>query len=276
MKAIVIDVARCNGCYNCQIACKDEHVDNDWMPYAKPQPDTGHFWMKVNEYVRGSVPKVKMSYVATPCMHCQEAPCIPACKEHAIYRREDGFVLVDPEKCNGCKDCIPACPYNAIYFNDALNLAQKCTGCAHLLDSGWKEPRCVDSCATDALRFIDVEESRELFESAEVLHPEYGTKPLVVYCNLPKRFIAGEVYDPGKDECLEGVDVKATCQKTGAVLTAKTDIFGDFWFQQVEAGVYTLEFELPGYVKQTREVDVTEKDINIGSVALQLEVAVPA
>ncbi len=46
-KVLIIDVTRCNGCYNCQIACKDEHVGNDWTPYAKPQPDTGQFWMKV-------------------------------------------------------------------------------------------------------------------------------------------------------------------------------------------------------------------------------------
>jgi len=55
MKAFVIDVARCNGCYSCQIACKDEHVGNDWTPYTKPQPDTGQFWLKQNEFVRGTV-----------------------------------------------------------------------------------------------------------------------------------------------------------------------------------------------------------------------------
>jgi len=58
MKAFVIDVSICNGCYCCQIACKDEHVGNDWTPIAKPQPDTGQFWLKQNEFVRGTVPKV--------------------------------------------------------------------------------------------------------------------------------------------------------------------------------------------------------------------------
>ena len=47
-KVFVIDIARCNGCHNCQIVCKDEHVANDWTPIAKPQPDTGQFWNKVN------------------------------------------------------------------------------------------------------------------------------------------------------------------------------------------------------------------------------------
>jgi ferredoxin-like protein FixX len=96
MKAFVIDLAKCNGCYNCQIACKEEHVGNDWMPYAKPQPDTGQFWMRMHEKVRGSVPKVKVSYVATPCMHCPDARCIAACGPTAIYRREDGLVVIDP------------------------------------------------------------------------------------------------------------------------------------------------------------------------------------
>ena len=64
MKAFVMDLAICNGCYCCQIACKDEHVANDWTPYAKPQPDYGQFWMKMEEKVRGTVPKVKVSYTA--------------------------------------------------------------------------------------------------------------------------------------------------------------------------------------------------------------------
>ncbi|MBS4897360.1 MAG: oxidoreductase, partial [Gordonibacter pamelaeae] len=62
-KVFVFDAAKCNGCRNCQIACKDEHVDNDWSPIARPQPDTGHFWCRIEERVRGQVPKVRVSYV---------------------------------------------------------------------------------------------------------------------------------------------------------------------------------------------------------------------
>ena len=50
-----------------------------------------------------------------------------------------------------------ACPYGAIYYNEDLNLAQKCTGCAHLLDRGWKEPRCVDVCPTQALELVEID-----------------------------------------------------------------------------------------------------------------------
>ena len=146
-KVLVIDLNTCNGCYNCQVACKDEHVGNDWSPIAKPQPDTGQFWNKITDMVRGQVPKVKVTYLHSICQHCDEAPCIPACNVDAVYRRDDGAVIIDPDRCRGNQLCLSACPYeNVIWFNDSLNIAQKCTFCAHLLDDGWTEPRCVDAC----------------------------------------------------------------------------------------------------------------------------------
>jgi Fe-S-cluster-containing dehydrogenase component len=100
-KAFVIDIARCSGCHNCQLACKDEHVGNDWTPYAKPQPELGQFWIKVHENVCGTIPKVKIHYVPKLCNHCRNADCIKACPAKAIDRRPDGFVLIDPGKCTG-------------------------------------------------------------------------------------------------------------------------------------------------------------------------------
>ena len=148
MKTFVLDLDICNGCYCCQIACKDEHVGNDWMPYARPQPDTGQFWIRLKESTRGTVPKVRVSYFPQMCMHCEDAACIKVCEPGAIYRRPDGLVIVDPDKCTGCKLCTDACPHDALFFNEDLNIAQKCTGCAHLLDDGWDVPRCVDACAS--------------------------------------------------------------------------------------------------------------------------------
>jgi len=268
MKALVIDVEKCNGCYNCQIACKDEHVGNDWTPYAKPQPDTGQFWMKLIETVRGSVPKVKVSYVPTLCMHCDDAPCIPACPEHVIYKRSDGIVIIDPEKCTGCRNCIDVCPYGAIYFNSDLNLAQKCTMCAHLLDKGWEEPRCVDACMTGALKFGEESELSELIGKAEVLHPESKAKPRVYYIGLPMRFVAGAVYDPEEDECIEGATVTLTDSETGEKFTTKTDSFGDFWLKKLKVSTYSLAIEQEGYDLKEIESINTEKDVNLGEIKL--------
>lgn len=276
MKVFVIDVARCNGCYNCQIACKDEHVGNDWTPYAKPQPDTGQFWVKVNETVHGSVPKVKMSYVSVMCMHCEKAPCMNNCQPDAIYRRPDGLVVIDPEKCTGCMNCVDDCPYGVIYFNDDLMLAQKCTGCAHLLDKGWSVPRCVDACATDALRFGEEEEFKAEIAQAQVMFAEYGTSPRVYYLNLPKKFIAGTIFDPEIDEVLIGAEITLQNEKTGEVLKVKTDNFGDFWFKNLDVGEYSVWIETGGYLTQTMEHISTIKDVNLGDIPVYKEVKVAA
>jgi len=275
MKALVIDVSKCNGCYNCQIACKDEHCGNDWMPYAKPQPDTGQFWLKMVEEERGTVPKVRVTYTPTLCMHCAEAPCIPACSRQAIYRRDDGIVIIDPEKCNGCGDCINECPYKAIYLNEDLNVAQKCTMCAHLLDRGWKEPRCVDACPTEALKFGEEDELKDLISKAEVLHPEFKTRPRVYYIGLPGRFVAGAVYDPGEDKCVEDATAILTDTGTGEKLTIKTDNYGDFWFENMKDDhTYSLKVEKNGYTPSEIEDICTRKDVNVGDIELCKKVGV--
>ena len=271
MKTLLIDIDRCNGCHCCQIACKDEHVGNDWSPYAKPQPDIGQFWIKVTDVVQGSVPKVRVRYMLDVCQHCDDAPCIKACDSQAIAKRADGIVLIDPAKCNGARACQAACPYGVIYFNDELNIAQKCTMCAHLLDDGWKEPRCVDVCPTDALRFGEEEELKAFMEGAEVLKPEAGTKPRVHYKGLlNKFFIAGAVYDPAIDECLEDCTVTLIAAD-GVKSTLKTDDFGDFWFERQEPGMYSLVIEKQGY--QPHRIDSIDAsiDVNVGDIELRSE-----
>lgn len=269
MKAFVIDLARCVGCYNCQVACKDEHCSNDWSPYARPQPETGQFWLKVNEEERGTLPKVRVSYTPVLCMHCEAAPCMDACPiEGGIYRREDNLVLIDPKKCSGCRSCVDACPYGCIYFNDNFHIAQKCTGCAHLLDrEDWERPRCADSCPTDALRLMDEAEAKDLIDRAEVLNPEYGTKPRVYYLNKPKKFIGGTVYNPKTKRIVEG----ATCTLSGSngTLVVTTDGFGDFWFEDVAVDTYALKIEADGLAAKTIDNINTHKDVNLGDIPLE-------
>ncbi len=268
MKVFVHDVSLCVGCYCCQVACKDEHCGNDWMPYAKPQPETGQFWLKLEKNVRGTIPQVKVAYFPVMCQHCDDAPCITACIYEAIYKRDDGLVIIDPAKCNGCRLCLDSCPYDTIYFNEALKLAQKCTGCAHLLDRGWpiKVPRCVDACTVGDLKFGEESEFGDMIAEAEVLEPNFGAKPKVraYYLNIPKRFIAGTVYDPATEEVVIG----ATCTLSGdGSGTTTTDGFGDFWFEGLSVGTFSLTIAADGKTKTIDAIN-TEKDIGLGDIAL--------
>ena len=269
MKTFAYDASLCNGCYCCQIACKDEHVDTDWSPIAKPQPDVGHFWLKLNEVVRGTVPKVRVNYLPVLCQHCEKAPCMDACTvESAIYRRDDGLIIIDPARCSGCMDCSDACPYNVIYFNETSNIAQKCTGCAHLLDNGWSEPRCVDACPNGALKFIEETEVRE-FRNAEHLSPEFKTKPRMYYLNLPGKFIAGTLYDPVIKDVVEGATCILTDAGSGNEIKTQTDGFGDFWFTNLETGNYDLEIKATGFQIKSIAHIKTDKDVNLGDIPLK-------
>lgn len=270
MKVFVIDVDLCVGCYACQFVCKDEHVGNDWSPIAKPQPDIGQFWMRLDEFIRGTVPKVEMHYIPNPCMHCDEPACMKACRvEGAIYKREDGLVIIDAEKCTGCRSCVDVCPYRSIYFNEDLNLAQKCTGCAHLLDGGWEVPRCVDACPTEAIKFGEEADFQEEIARAEVLKPERGTRPRVYYLNIPKKFIAGTVYDPVEKEVVIGAVCTLVGPESTTVQTTTTDGFGDFWFRGLEVGTYTLTISAEGFSPKVFENIATEKDVNLGDIPLE-------
>lgn len=268
-KAFVLDISKCSGCFNCQLACKDEHAGNDWMPYSRPQPPTGQFWIKVQEHVCGSKPKVKIHYTPELCNHCDNPACLPACPEGAISKREDGLVLIDPAKCSGCKKCLDACPYHAIYFNDELRLAQKCTGCAHLLDHGYALPRCVEACPTDALKFGEESELQDFIPGAVVRQPETGCRPRVFYRNIPGKFIAGTVYDPVEEEVVIGARCKLN---NGAKLwDVNSDSFGDFWFRDLAVGIYDLVIEAPGYRVRTFSRLNTSSDLNLGDIPLEKE-----
>ncbi len=268
MKAFVVDLSICNGCYCCQIACKDEHVANDWTPYAKPQPDTGQFWVKMKEDIRGTVPKVKVSYTPLMCNHCEDAACLNVCKAEAIYRREDGMVIVDPTKCTGCKLCPDYCPHDRIYFNEHLNIAQKCTGCSHLIDDGWDMPRCADNCASGALKYGEESDLADLIAQAEPLKSQ-TCKGRVYYINAPKKFVAGTIYDPVEKEVIIGATCTLTDPNGQKTYQVVTDNFGDFWFKGLPEGeqVYALTIEKDGKTKQIAKIDGT-KDVNLGDIPL--------
>jgi Fe-S-cluster-containing dehydrogenase component len=245
-------------------------VGNEWLPIAKPQPETGHFWMKLKEKTVGSVPKVRVEYTPTPCMHCDNAPCIKA-GYGAVFKRQDGLVVIDPVKAAGNRKLVESCPYGVIYWNEALNLAQKCTGCAHLIDAG-KTPRCMESCATDAIKIGDEEDFKDQISNAEVMMPEAGTQPRVYYLNLPKKFIGGEVWDPKQDICVENATVLLVDNQTKTEFITTTDDFGDFWFRGLTGGNYSLAIRKEGY-QPVEIVDIKATgSVNVGSIALTDEV----
>jgi len=265
-KVFTVDVARCNGCYTCHTACKDEHVDNDWAPYARPQPEIGQFWVRLKETVRGTVPKVVSTYIPEFCNHCEKPACMSACAAGAVIKREDGIVIIDPDKCNGCGDCATACPYGSIYINDKLKICQKCTACAHLLDAGIKLPRCVEICPVDALGFGEESDLTDFIEGASVRKPETGTGPKVYYRNVPGEFITGTVFDPEDAEVIIGARAIAT--NGGKMWEAITDDFGDFWFRDLAVGIYDIVIEAKGFEYKVFSGVRSKGSVNLGDIAL--------
>jgi tetrathionate reductase subunit B len=272
---MVIDLTKCQGCYNCQIACKDEYVENDWSPYSAAQPDTGQFWMRVEEMERGTYPRVKLAHVPQPCMQCENPPCLAASTGDAGYKRPDGIVIFDPVKSAGQHSMQPGCPYGVVYWNETQGIPQKCTFCAHLIDKGWKEPRCVEACPVAAIVFGDLGDpnsdvSKLVKAGAQPLHPEYGTSPKVYYIELPKTFLAGTVVNGITDECFEGADVTLTDIASGSKLSTKTNNFGDFEFEGLDSGkTYSLLIEASGYASYKADAVLLAKDTYLGELFLR-------
>ncbi len=187
--AMVMDLDKCIGCHACTVACKSENG-----------VAIGGSRTKVLEQEHGNYPETTRFFLPMMCNHCEDAPCIPACPNDAIFQKDNGLVDIDKDKCHGFQLCVGACPYGAIYINPdtnpskevadyparAVGKADKCNFCEHRLAEGL-EPACSNTCPTDARIFGDLEDpNSKVFklvneEGLSGLMPEEGTKPQVFY-----------------------------------------------------------------------------------------------
>lgn len=150
-----IDLTKCVGCHACSVACKAE---NNTSPQISPLTvrngkAIGVNYRQVLYREAGNYPSVTLQFVTMSCNHCYNPACMAACPVGAITKRSaDGIVLIDYDKCIGCKYCVWACPYGAPQFNETTKKVEKCTLCVHRIDAGLK-PACVTTCSGRALNF---------------------------------------------------------------------------------------------------------------------------
>lgn len=181
---MLIDLKKCVGCHACAVACKEAHG-------TPPGITRSH----VKREFEGEYPDATMHIVPMLCMHCENPPCVEACPtEDATYKREDGIVVVDKEKCIGCKYCMMACPYGVRSWNAAESVVEKCTLCAHLSKNG-ELPMCVRTCSAGARFYGDIDDpSSDASKALAAADPasihtlqDVGNHPATHYILSPKR-----------------------------------------------------------------------------------------
>ena len=277
--SIICDVEKCTGCFACFLACKDEHVGNDHGKYAASASE-GQHWINIKEIEYGTDSKVKVDYIPLMCQHCETPACAAGAPEGAVYARPDGIVIIDPEKAKGAKSIVKNCPYGAVFWNETLELPQKCTLCAHMLDGGEKTTRCAECCPTGALVIGDLDDPESdiaklsarfrLAESLEMYKPQFNTAPRMRYHALPKPFIAGELaFSDLPGEPPSGLCITLTRDETGETYETVTDAVGDFCFKFLAANAkFTLRIDVRGYDIQELAVN-TAAARNLGVILLQ-------
>ncbi len=199
---MVIDLAKCKNLKKCQQACNhmhSVHPGQNWLKVLSMQDaeETSPFWQPIG------------------CMHCDEPPCVKVCPVDATFKRQDGIVLIDNERCVGCRFCMAACPYSSRVFNwvepiqtaeqkavpyssetstpQSLGTVAKCDFCPDMTRKG-ELPHCVSACPNGVFMFGDLNEDSvtngsETYRFSDLIRDkagyrlmeDLGTKPSVYY-----------------------------------------------------------------------------------------------
>jgi dimethyl sulfoxide reductase iron-sulfur subunit len=227
---MVIDQNRCTGCWTCAVGCKE--INNEPLGYwwnriltTAPGEASGETSPALTDPAsesidvpHGTFPELSMAYLPVACQHCEDAPCVKVCPVEATFRGKDGVVLVDYERCIGCRYCMAACPYGIRVFNwgDAKHepdftvgygkdyrengrlvltpdrprgVVEKCMGCVERTAVG-EQPFCVEVCPVGARVFGDLDDPESEVSllvnegGASPLLPDLGTNPRVSYVPL--------------------------------------------------------------------------------------------
>lgn len=275
---MIVDIERCNNCRSCFLAVKDEYTGNNFPGYAAEQPPQGHNWLDIERKERGTYPIVDAHFMPVMCNHCDDAPCMKVAKNGAIRKREDGIVIIDPEKSKGQREIVDACPYGAIWWNEDKQIPQAWIFDAHLLDEGWTRTRAEQCCPTDVFRSMKVEDAemqriaRE--EGLEVLQPELGAKPRIYYKNLHLMthcFVGGTAVATlnGVEECAP--DTQVILKYEGAeVGRATTDAFGEFKIDKLEPNSGAYQLELSGKAgRASMQFELGDSSPYLGVITLE-------
>jgi Fe-S-cluster-containing dehydrogenase component len=223
---MVIDLSRCKNLKKCQTACNHMH-----------QVHPGQNWIKV--YSMQDADHAAPYWEPTTCMHCDEPPCVKVCPVDATFKRQDGIVLIDSDRCIGCRFCMAACPYSVRVFNweesdlprepgkkekeyscetslpQQKGTVGKCDFCPDMARKG-ELPHCVSACPNGVFFFGDENEDSvtngaETFRFSDLvkdkagyrLMEDLGTKPRVYYLPPVNRsfpYESGLATEPGKEE----------------------------------------------------------------------------
>ena len=179
--AFYVDINKCSGCKACQVACKDKSNLPIGVRWRRVFQYEGGEWINQNGQM---IPSNVYAYsVSSACMHCAKPICMEVCPTSAMSKRDDGIVLIDADKCIGCRYCSWACPYGAPQFNEELNVMTKCDMCHDLVDKG-ERPACVEACPYRAMDFGPLDELQAkygTFADPAPLPASSITEPAVVY-----------------------------------------------------------------------------------------------